>query len=713
MTVQRPAHTVRHEQKEDTQDGRMSPPHFSVILCTYNRRSFVLATLACLRRQVFPYRNFEVIVVDNGSRDGTLSAVHTFVHVDEAEAASSGMHWRVRCLSEPRCGLVHARNTGLLAARGDIAVFVDDDTLVDPHMLERLWQTYQETGADAIGMRVAMHWDITPPHWMIHELSEMLGQFSLGSTRVQLGSEDAFASCGFSVKLSALRAINYFSPFLSKRAILPPDTEVADLCWRLRQAGYTLWYEPQALVLHRITFARVRRAFFVGRAYWQGRSEIVQGLRRTGEKDDKTIWNEVVDELINYARCLFLQSPLVHLAGRSTAERLLAAVEQAQSWGRLVQRLIYLEHIPPELDAPAVFLVHSAIPNTSFNLFTNALEKQEVRYLVGKPEIPLGWIWRHRVCRRQSVGILHFYQPGTLELTRQQSQRLSFRLWLAKCLGLRVVVTDNGGWWQSTRGPHFRGHRALERKLLHASHAILSSTSQPTLLYRDRSLRQRVRCLPHPGFRGHYPPALGREEAREHLGLLVSASFVYLCLAHLHTEREILFLIEAFRLLTKGGRHEESLPDVQLLIVGQPIDCETSTRVAKQATQDPQIRLSTPEFREVDLPLYMGACNAQVLPHLAVHTAGQPESATLALSYNLLVIAPDLPRFSGMLPQRASLPYVPGSRESLAEALIKAQQMKFTLREEEHQTLDAGKSWSNYIGDLLAIYHELLGQSSS
>jgi hypothetical protein len=98
-----------------------------------------------------------------------------------------------------------------------------------------------------------------------------------------------------------------------------------------------------------------------------------------------------------------------------------------------------------------------------------------------------------------------------------------------------------------------------------------------------------------------------------------------------------------------------------------------------------------------------------VLPHFAVHTAGNLESSSLALSHNLLVIAPNLPRFGGALPSRASVPYVPASRESLAEAMIKAQQMHFTLQENENAALDARQSWDNFAQGLLKIYGELLG----
>jgi len=708
MTVQQRDHLAKRTRSRNASSSQTTKPLFSVILCTYNRRNFVLAALASLRRQTLSCENFEVIVVDNGSQDGTVGAVSSYVQREQKQGNRSEDIWQVQCLSEPRNGLAHARNTGLLAATGEIAVFLDDDTLVEPHMLERLQRTYEETDADAVGMRVTLYWDVVAPHWMVRELLETLGYFSPEAQRVQFASKDHFASCGFSVKIAALRSINYFTPFLSKRADLPASTEVADLCLRLHETGHTLWYEPEALLMHRATSARLRRAFFVGRAYWQGRSEIMLDYCHTHTENPDLVWREIWQEIKTFARCALVQSPLIHLAGRSTTERLLAAMEQAHSWGRLLQRLFYLERIPAELDIPAVLLITGPAPDESFELLAQTLDQQEVHYLVGKPEIPLGWLWRHRAYRNQPVGILHFYRPGSLELTHHESQYLRFRLWLARRWGLRIVVTDSGGWWQSARGSLFRARRVFERKILYTSHAILSSTMQPSLLYRDRRLRRRVHCLPQPGFRGHYPDALSTEEARQRLTLPEKARFVYLCFAHQHTEREIAFLLEAFHLLTGGSRSSESLPDVHLLVVGDPVDGNLSPRTLRLVTHDQQIHLHAVTFHPDDIPLYMGACNAQVFPHLAVHTAGNLENASLALSYELLVVAPDLPRFSGRLPQRASVPYIAASRESLAEALIKAQQITFSLHEEERAALDAQQSWNESARAQLQIYRELL-----
>ncbi len=703
----------REKKKKSVADHKNRAPRLSVILCTYNRRNSVLATLTSLRSQTLSYRDFEVIVVDNGSLDGTLKVINAYIESKDQKRKVVEGPWRIQCLSEPKNGLAYARNAGLLAATGEIMVFVDDDTLVDPHMLENLLLAYEETGADAIGMRVMVHWDIASPHWMIEELLDTLGHFSPGSKRLQLTSEEIFASCGFSVKREVLHSMHYFSPFLSKRVNMPASIEVADLCQRLRQGGYTLWYEPEALVLHRATSARLHRAFFVDRAYWQGRSEIMLNYLHAPQASPRDTWRAIFSELGNFLRCLCVQTPLIQMAGRPTTERLLAAMEQAHFWGRFVQRVRYLEHIPAELDVPAMLLVHSTTPDDSLKLLISSLDQQEVHYLTGQPEIPLGWLWRHRSYRDQPVGILHIHRPGALELTSQQKQYLRFRLWLARRWGLRIVVTDPGGWWQSIRGPQLRGRRAFERKILHASHAILTATRQPRLLYRDRRWQRRAYYISQPGFRGYYAPALSREESYQRLGIAPATPFVYLCLAHLHTERELAFLLEAFYLLLHGSRSDEGLPNTRLLLVGHSAEGELSQRLLKLAARDPAMHLHAPVFQPDDLPQYMGACDALVLPHMDVHTAGSLESASLALSYERLVVAPDLPRFSGMLPHRASVPYVPASRESLAEAMIQAQQIDFTLQAEEQAALDFTQSWAEHTRGLLQIYRKLLGHTSS
>lgn len=710
--------TARQKSRLDTRKGKSEiverqptgvSPRFSVILCTYNRRNLVMSALASLRRQTLPYTMFEVIVVDNGSRDGTAGAVRVYVGAGTHQGKKTGDFWKVVCLSEAQNGLAYARNTGLLAASGEIAVFLDDDALADARLLECLWRAYEETGADAIGARVDLRWEAPRPHWLNDDMLDMLGHFEPASKRAKLSAPTSFSSSCFSVKIEALRATGCFSPFLSKRDNLPASAEVQDMCQRLYAAGYTLWYEPAAIATHRVPAARLTRAFILGRAYWKGRSEIMARYYNSRQQHTFDTLGAALQELREMAFLACIHRPLLRLAGRSSNERLQAAAEQTRHLGRFQQRLAFLEHAPSELDVPAIFFARAPHPDDTADLLVSALQAQEIRCAAGDPETPLSWLWQHRANQGKALGILHFYRPGAFDLSHRQRQKLAFRLWLARRLGIRIITTDAGGWWQSGRGLRFLAHRMLERQLMRQSHAIISFTRQPDQLYPDRRLRRKLRCLPHPGYAGSLPPLIAREEAREQLDFPRPAGYTFLCLAAQHTERELIQLIEAFRKAIRAGQSDEGayLP-LQLLLVGTPCDKPVSPAILKLAALTPSLHLHSANPDKNALSLYLSAIDAFVLPHFAIHTAGMLETAMLALSYGRVVIAPNLPRFCGMLPPRASILYDPTSRESLASALHDACQRTYHLLDRDQEALNAESGWLHYAERLVKVYNEVL-----
>ena len=732
-----------------------------MILCTYNRRNLALSALASLRRQTLPYGQFEVIVIDNGSGDGTLEAVRAYVKAGAHVPPHVEDRWQVQCLSETRNGLAYARETGLLAATGEIAVFLDDDTLADPCFLERLLQAYDETGADGIGGRVELRWEAPRPHWLPDDLLDLLGYFAPSQQRMRLNQPanasvgaqfiapaevgkkttaypdageagamncaptDAiisFSSCCFSVKIEALRRVGSFAPFLSKRRQWPANLAVYDLCHRLHAANCQLWYEPEAVVAHRVPAARLKRAFFIGRAYWQGRAEITLhyaqqlagGANRRPSMLARAIGREVL-EIISEA---LVYRPLLYLAGHPSTERLQAALEQARHRGRLQQYLQLLHHAPLEITRLAVLLIAPGDTEAAeeqepaIELLAQALRAQGVSCTVSA-DIPLSWLWQHRVSRRYAaMGVIHLYRPGMLKQSYRQRQRFSFRLWLARRRGIRIVTTDAGGWWQGERGLHALARRMLERRMLYSSDAMLASTRLPEQLYPDRNLRHRLHCLPQPGFRGYYAPPLPRLQAHRQLGLPQNATFVYLCLAHQHTERELLFLIEAFSTLTASVTNEQTAErGPHLLLAGALRDSPLRTRILKLAAHNPAIHLSMLTLGKAEMPFYIGAADAIVLPHYAIARAGMLETALLALSYERIIVAPDLPRFQGMLPPGPCLFYAPGNLASLTQALSKAPTHRYTLSPRDADALDASNGWNQYARRLIKVYQEVLQES--
>jgi glycosyltransferase involved in cell wall biosynthesis len=99
------------------------PVAISVIIPTLNRCSSLERALASAREQTFPSSEYEVIVVDNGSTDGTRDLV---------ERLNQDGGKRLCYVYEGQLGLQQARHAGARAAKGSILIFTDDDATFDP-----------------------------------------------------------------------------------------------------------------------------------------------------------------------------------------------------------------------------------------------------------------------------------------------------------------------------------------------------------------------------------------------------------------------------------------------------------------------------------------------------------------------------------------------------------------------------------------------------
>ncbi|GLV58586.1 hypothetical protein KDH_54170 [Dictyobacter sp. S3.2.2.5] len=692
---------------------KLKPPRFSVVICTYNRRNMMLALLAGLRRQSLPCKYFEVIVVDNGSVDGTFNALQTYLSTDVLHRHSSEEQWRVQCLLEKRNGLAYARNTALMAACGEVVVFLDDDVLVDRYFLEHLWSAYKETGADAIGGRVDLHWESPRPYWLDDDLLEVFGYYMPFRSRTRLPEALNFSNSCFSVKRTTLQRVGGFSPFLTKRLHNPVNVETVDLCRRLREQHYALWYEPAALVLHRVSRARLSRPFLVGRAYWQGRSDILAHYAATKYAHNTaegsflqtlfSLWPEVKIWL----QIIFAHRLLLALARKPTSERLIAAMAQAHSWGRIQQQFVLSNHAPAILHMPCILFVQSPAQDTRWPF--QALDKQDMRCTTSVSYIPLSWIWRHRAYQEMAIGIIHLYQPGSLSLHWWRRRQLFFTLWLARKLGIGIVSTDAGGSWHNARGLQFAARRAFENKIFDISHLVLTFTRHAERFYHKQSWWTRATYLPHPGMHGLLPEISDTITARQQLGIQAEANYVYLCPAFLHTEREVIQCMEAFSKLRiqllKSEEHASFNP--QLLLVGTPVDKKQPLKLLKRAALNSSIHVFL-EYQPDELATYIAATNALVLPYITVQMAGVPELAMLFYSYECVIISPNLPRFHGLLPHHGGILYTSGNQASLVQAMLLAPRRAFRHTEEEAERLHHQYAWENYSLLLLDTYKTLL-----
>ena len=112
-------------------------PLISIIVPMYNMESYIEKCLDSLLAQT--YNHMEIIVVDDASKDGCGKICDGYAKKDK----------RIQVVHMPlNGGLSAARNEGVSRAAGKFAVFVDSDDYVEPRLLETLYQSLAESGAD-------------------------------------------------------------------------------------------------------------------------------------------------------------------------------------------------------------------------------------------------------------------------------------------------------------------------------------------------------------------------------------------------------------------------------------------------------------------------------------------------------------------------------------------------------------------------------------
>src|ERR1044072_4347919 len=112
--------------------------HVSVVIPTMNRALLLQQALRSAIQQILPtWLEMEILVIDN-SPDGSASNC----------CMSFGS--KVRYIHEPKLGISHARNRGIMEAHGDFIAFLDDDERAEPDWLAALCETLHTTQADAV-----------------------------------------------------------------------------------------------------------------------------------------------------------------------------------------------------------------------------------------------------------------------------------------------------------------------------------------------------------------------------------------------------------------------------------------------------------------------------------------------------------------------------------------------------------------------------------
>ena len=198
--------------------GPAASPSVSVIVPTYNRRERLLRTLDSLARQTFD-GELEVVVVSDGSTDGTVECVR-----------SRRYPMTVRVVDQANAGPSAARNAGVADAVNDLVVFIDDDVVAAPELIERHVATHAASDEPlaVIGPMLTPD-DAELSSWVAWEQEMLYKQYRAFEDQPE-ASFRQFYTGNASVPRSALVEVGGFDTRFRR-------AEDVELAYRLRRAG--------------------------------------------------------------------------------------------------------------------------------------------------------------------------------------------------------------------------------------------------------------------------------------------------------------------------------------------------------------------------------------------------------------------------------------------------------------------------------------------
>ncbi|GIV57709.1 MAG: hypothetical protein KatS3mg042_0622 [Rhodothermaceae bacterium] len=234
----------------------MSGPNLSILICTRDRLEALKETLASVGRlELPPGLTAELVVVDNGSTDGTAAWVRS--------ARLPNMP--VRLVEEPRPGTGYARTTALYAARGEILLFTDDDVRLPPRWADAMTAPIRAGLADVVGGTSVLAPHLERP-WMtpFHRVNL--------SVSVERGAGDPHPiTISMALHRRVLARVPAFDPELGPGSAygFQEDTLFAK---QLILAGFRVVWVRDVPVEHHPDAARLTRRAFLAAARRRGRA---------------------------------------------------------------------------------------------------------------------------------------------------------------------------------------------------------------------------------------------------------------------------------------------------------------------------------------------------------------------------------------------------------------------------------------------------------
>ncbi len=229
-----------------------------------------MTTLQSVASQQCSCGAWECIVVDNNSKDDTRERVEKF--------GAEHPELNLRYIFEPKQGLSHARNAGIMASKGDIVAFVDDDERIVEQFVES-YITLFDSHPDAMsaGGKIIAEYPSGRPRWMSHYAELPIANPMDFGQRVTLFPKGRIPGGGnMAMRRRVFDVVGTFDTSLGRTGKRLIGGEESDLFERMAKQAMRCYYVPEAVMYHIIPEEKLSEEYFDRLTYNIGVSQLTR-----------------------------------------------------------------------------------------------------------------------------------------------------------------------------------------------------------------------------------------------------------------------------------------------------------------------------------------------------------------------------------------------------------------------------------------------------
>ena len=244
----------------------------SIVICSYNRAQYIGDALDSLYKQTTILSDFEVMLLDNNSTDGTPE-----VYKSWREIHPEG---NFQYLTEHQQGASFARNTGAAHAKTGWLCFMDDDAVAFPDFVANIIKHTQEKPTIVgFGGKIIPKYIPEKPVWMSYYVSSLVGNFDYSPVPCAFKKGKYPLESNMVIKKSVFDQIGGFNTTLpGVMGTLRIGGEGKELFYKVIGLGEEIYYDPNIIVYHVVEANKLTKEYLYRVASGIGRGERIRTL---------------------------------------------------------------------------------------------------------------------------------------------------------------------------------------------------------------------------------------------------------------------------------------------------------------------------------------------------------------------------------------------------------------------------------------------------